>query len=145
MSTANPTVLLAGDTATQSSAVLDWCSGRGCRWQAARSFVEACRLMSQHEFDVVLCQYQLRDRTAFPLLDWLEGSRSTLLFSTRATRNPRWLTVIERGKRCLDMPLLGPADLGKALDRLAGFSGDDFHERKTEQERKGTLEPIGAK
>src|SRR5215469_7351883 len=145
MGTKTATVLLAGEAATRCSTVRDWLICRKCRWQSALSFVEACRLMSQHEFDFVLCQYQLRDRTAFPLLDWLEGSRSTLLFSTRATHNPRWLTVIERGKRCLDRPELGPADLGKALDRLAGFSGDDSHERTREEKRKGVLEPVVAK
>lgn len=62
--------------------------------------------MSQEEFGVVLCQYELADQTAFPLLDWLEGSRSTLLFSTRSRRNARWLPVIERNERCLDRQLL---------------------------------------
>ena len=74
--------------------------------------------MSQREFDLVLCQYELPDRAAFPLLDWLEGSPSTLLFASGAGRRSRWLPVIERGERCLDRPLLKSSDLPDALEKM---------------------------
>jgi hypothetical protein len=74
--------------------------------------------MSHTEFDLVLCQYDLPDRTAFPLLDWLDGSRSTLLFSARSGNGAWWLPVIERGRRCLDRPLLATADLPNALGNM---------------------------
>ena len=72
----------------------------------------------------MLCQYDLPDRTAFPLLDWLEGAPSTLIFAARSGRSGRWLPVVERGKRCLDRPLLRTTDLPSALgDMLDGLVG----------------------
>lgn len=118
------TVLLAGDTPTRSATLRKWSHHLDCNWQFAASFQDACRLMSQREFDLVLCQYELPDRTAFPLLDWLEGSRSTLLFSARAGRNCRWLPVIERGKRCLNRPLLQTMDLPSALRKVLDGHAD---------------------
>ena len=119
MNSTPTTVLLAGDTAARSATLRKWLCRRGCYCQFATSFQDACRLMSQREFDLVLCQYELPDRTAFPLLDWLEGSRSTLLFSAKAGRSSsRWLPVIERGKRCLDRPLLQTTDLPNALGNM---------------------------
>src|SRR4029077_12513520 len=115
MSSTPTTVLLASDTTTRSTMLRKCSPHLDCYWQFASSFEDACRLMSRREFDLVLCQYELPDRTAFPLLDWLEGSRSTLFLSTRAGRGSRWLPVIERGKRCLDRPLLQTKDLPDAF------------------------------
>ena len=120
------TVLLAGDTTSRSATLRKWLSRWGCHCQFAASFREACGLMSQTEFDLVLCHYELPDRTAFPLLDWLDGSRSTLLFSARAGKCTRWLPVIERGKRCLDRPLLQTTDLPDVLGSiLEGHAGSE--------------------
>jgi CheY-like chemotaxis protein len=69
MSSTPTTVLLAGDSATRSTTLRKWSGHLDCYWQFAASFQDACRLMSQREFDLVLCQYELPDRTAFPLLD----------------------------------------------------------------------------
>ena len=136
------TVLMAGDTTSRSATLRKWLRRRGCRCQFVASFREACRLMSQTEFDLVLCQYELSDRTAFPLLDWLDGSRSTLLFSARAGKCTRWLPVIERGKRCLDRALLLTTDLPNALEKmLDGSAGIDAMETAVpakELEKVGT-------
>jgi CheY-like chemotaxis protein len=115
MSGTHTTVLLAGDTAARSATLRKWLSDRRCHFQCAKSFQDACRVLSQGKFDLVLCQYELPDRTAFPLLDWLEGSPSTLIFAAKSGRSSRWLPVVERGKRCLDRPLLRTADLPNTL------------------------------
>ena len=126
MSRTPATVLLAGNTTARSATLWKWLGQRGCNCQFAASFQDACRLMSQKEFDLVLCQYELPDRTAFPLLDWLEGSRSTLLFSAKAGRGRRWLPMIERGKRYLNRPLLQTTDLPYALGNMVdGPLGSD--------------------
>jgi len=118
MSRIPTTVLLASDTTTRSATLRKCSPHLDCYWQFAASFEDACRLMSQREFDLVLCQYELPDRTAFPLLDWLAGSHSTLLFSARAGRGSRWLPVIERGKRCLNRPSLQSMDLPNVLGKM---------------------------
>lgn len=111
------TVLLAGDTASRSATLRRWLGRRGCHCQFATSFAETCRMLSEREFDFVLCQYDLPDRTAFPLLDWLEGSASSLVFA-RSGRGRRWLPVVEGGKRCLDRPLLRTIDLPNTLGNI---------------------------
>jgi signal transduction histidine kinase len=75
------TVLLASDAALRSATLRTWLAQRGCQCQLVTSFEEACRELSQREFDLVLCQYNLPDRTAFPLLDWLEGSANAIKHS----------------------------------------------------------------
>jgi CheY-like chemotaxis protein len=126
MNSTPKTVLLAGDPTTQSATLRKWSGHLDYRWEFAASFQDACRLMSQREFDLVLCQYELPDRTAFPLLDWLEGSRSTLLFSAPAGRGSKWLPMIEHGRRCLDRPLLRTKELPNALGNLLdGHAGSD--------------------
>ena len=143
MNNAPATVLLAGDHATRSSTLRKWSCQLDCYWQFASSFEDACRLMSQKEFDLVLCQYNLRDRTAFPLLDWLEGSRSTLVFAARAGRGSRWLTMIERGQRCLDRPLLQTKDLPTTLASVLKEHPDGDSPR--EEILAGDLEQVGVR
>lgn len=143
MSATPTTVLLVGDTSARSATLRKWLRNRDCRWQFAASFQDACSLMSQSEFDLVLCQYDLPDRTAFPLLDWLEGSRSTLLFSAKGRRGSRWLPVIERGERCLDRPLLRTTDLPNTLGNMVdGPVGSGVMETELTAE---ALEQVGIK
>jgi CheY-like chemotaxis protein len=122
------TVLLAGETAMRSATLRKWLAQRGCHCQLVISFEDACRALSQREFDLVLCQYNLPDRTAFPLLDWLEGSSSTLIFA-RCGRGSSWLPIVERGRRCLDRPLLGATELPAALEQILDGSVDRDIER----------------
>ena len=110
-------VLLAGRTALRSVTLRKWLGQRGCHCQFVGSFEDVCSALSKKEFDLVLCQYDLPDRTAFPLLDWLDASLSTLIFAGSG-RNRRWLPVVERGKRCLDRPLLRTTDLPAALGAI---------------------------
>ena len=143
MSSTPTTVLLAGDTTTRSATLRKWSGHLDYRWEFAASFQDACRLMSQREFDLVLCQYELPDRTAFPLLDWLEGSHSTLLFSTRARKGSRWLPVIERGKRCLDRPLLQTKELPNAFGNM--LDGNAESDSMGGRVSTGELEQVDAR
>jgi|SRR5690348_821665 CheY-like chemotaxis protein len=118
-----PRVLLAGDAGTASTALCKWMARRGCHCQFAASFEDVRKILSQAEFDLVLCQYALPDRTAFPLLEWLAGTRSTLLYSADYGEKARWLPVIERGQRCLDRASLGINDLPDALAGLLAGQG----------------------
>lgn len=116
-------VLLAGYLGIQSAVLRQWLARRDCECQLAASFEDVCRSLSQAEFDLVFCRYDLPDRTAFPLLDWLEGTRSTLFFYASSGRDNRWLPVIERGERCLDRPLLRTADLPDVLAHILEGDG----------------------
>jgi len=99
-------VLLVGEAANNSLQLLQWLKRRGCSCEVAQSYREAFNLVSRTQFDLVLSQYQLPDRTAFPLLDWLVGSPATLFFSARVENGFLWLKMLERGKRCISAPAL---------------------------------------
>jgi hypothetical protein len=55
------TVLLAGGNPESFTEVLSWLYKRGCRCQFAVYFEDACRLISNTEFDLVLSEYRLPD------------------------------------------------------------------------------------
>jgi len=108
------TVLLVGEP-RNSRHLLQWLNRRGCRCHSAQSYQDACNLTARAQFDLVLSEYQLADRTAFPLLDWFIGSSATLFFSTRVEDGSLWLKMLERGNRSVGAPLLRSIDLTKAL------------------------------
>ena len=119
MNNASAYVLLAGDTPARSTIVRKWLKKTRCSFRVAASYDEACAQLAQSEFDLVLCKYELPDRTAFPLLDWLEGSASSLVFCAKSGRESRWLPMIEHGERCLGRLLLRAANLPGTLDQLS--------------------------
>ena len=94
-------VLLMGDAVVRCSTVRKWLGRRRFHCQFAPSFEDACTAFLQRDFDLVVCQYDLPDRTAFPLLDWLEESPSTLVFAN-SSHNRRWLPVVVQGTRSLN-------------------------------------------
>src|SRR5712692_11336414 len=104
-------VLLVGETGRGSLRLLDWLHQRGCRCHFAASFREACSLISRTQFDLVLSQYQLPDRTAFPLLESLTGSPTTFFLSTPVEDGCLWLPMLDHGERCVGAPLLRSSDL----------------------------------
>lgn len=73
--------LLLGESARSSFQLLQWLDNIGCQCRFASTYREACTLISQMAFELVISQLELPDRTAYPLLDWLRGSTATLFFS----------------------------------------------------------------
>jgi len=97
--------------------MMNWLYKRGCQCHFAMSCQEACSLISHTQFDLVLSQYQLPDRTAFPMLDWLAGSPATLFLSTPVENGCLWLPMLERGERCVGASLLRSNDMPEALGK----------------------------
>jgi hypothetical protein len=119
-------VLLVGEVPGSSLELLLWLYERGCRCHFATSYRDACSLISRTQFDLVLSQYRLPDRTAFPLLDCLIGSPATLFLSTVEESGGLWWPMLERGKRCIGAPLLRPNAFNEALAKMLGAeSGPD--------------------
>jgi CheY-like chemotaxis protein len=113
-------VLLVGQTSRSSSQLTNWLYKQGCRCHFATSCQEARNLISRRQFDLVLSQYQLPDRTAFPLLDWLAGSPATLFLSTAVENGCLWLPMLERDERCIGAPLLRSSEFTGALAEVLG-------------------------
>ena len=118
MSTRLISVLLVGEALENFPQLLRWLDGRECRCQFAQSYRDACNLVSCTQFDLVLSQYQLPDRTAFPLLDRLVGfSHDSVFLRTGRTRPPR-VEGLERGQRCIAKPVFPSDALTGALARV---------------------------
>ena len=116
-------VLVAGETAKSFLQLLVWLYERGCRCYFGTSYRDALNLVSSTQFDLVLSQYQLRDRTSFPLIDRLAGSPASLFLSTQVEDDFLWLKMLERGKHCVGAPLLRSNDLIAALAKELGIVG----------------------
>lgn len=123
-------VLVVGEIPRSSLELLFRLYEQGCRCHFATSYRDACSLIARIKFDLVLSQYQLPDRTAFSLLDWLIGSPATLFFSTVVESGCLWLPMLEHGKRCVGAPLLRPIDFNQALAKVLGAEGRS-HEVET--------------
>jgi CheY-like chemotaxis protein len=113
-------VLLVGEVPRSSVELLLWFYERGCRCHFATSYRDASSLISRTQFDLVLSQYWLPDRTALSLSDWLLGSPATLFLSTVAESGCLWLPVLELGKRCVGAALLRPNAFNQALAKMLG-------------------------
>jgi CheY-like chemotaxis protein len=116
-------VLVVGEIPRSALELLFRLYEQGCRCHFATSYRDACSLIARIKFDLVLSQYQLPDRTAFSLLDWLIGSPATLFFSTVVETGCLWLPILERGKRCAGAHLLRPTDFNEALTKVLGVEG----------------------
>src|SRR5215475_165647 len=75
-------ILLVGENAITAPEVMRWIENNNAHCEFAFSCHEACMLAAAKDFDVVLSEYHLLDRTALPLLDSLSGSSSTLYMCT---------------------------------------------------------------
>jgi CheY-like chemotaxis protein len=111
-------VLLVGDGICRSPRLVQWLADRRCHCEFAASYRDACSVLSRADFDIVLSEYQLPDRTAYPLVDWLVGTAATLFFCARVEGDFLWLKMLEQGERRLDVPVLRSNDVARALSQV---------------------------
>lgn len=117
MSVVGVEVLLVGPTVRASSQLLQWLGSRECEchFHFATTCKEACGLLSRSGYDLVLSEYDLPDRAAYPLLDKLIGSTSTLFLSAIVENGYLWVPALLRGRRWPDSRMLRPGELREAL------------------------------
>jgi hypothetical protein len=123
-------VLLVAEAARSSLQLPLWLYEHGCECHFATSYRDACYLISHAQFDLALSQYQLPDRKAFSLLDRLIGSPVTLFLCTVVESGCLWLSMLERGKRCVGAPVRRSSDFNEALAKILGVEGS-FEEMET--------------
>jgi len=108
-------ILLVGETAQSCLQLMHWLERRGCRCHFASSCKDACRLISDMRFDFVLSHFELPDRSAYPLLQKLIGSTTSLFFSTRVENGCLWLPTLAKGRRWQDTKVLRPNEFAVAM------------------------------
>lgn len=110
-------ILLVGETAASSLQLTQWLERRGSKCRFASSCKEACRLLSQAKFDFVLSHYELPDRSAYPILEKLIGSTTSLFFSTRIENGCLWWPALAKGRKWPAARVLRPNEFAVALGR----------------------------
>jgi DNA-binding NtrC family response regulator len=143
-------ILVVGETAQSSLELTQWLERRGCHCHFASSCIEACRLISGFEFDFVLSHCELPDRTAYPLLEKLIGSTTTLFYSTRIENGCLWLPALAKGKNWPHAKVLRPNEfavvLGRALEDACSRSNEappGIPPIETEATRFANLKSVG--
>jgi hypothetical protein len=91
---------------------------QGCICHLATTSQEACKLVGEQKFDLVLSQLELPDRTVYPLIDRLAGSPASLYYSQAVEDGCWWLPAIRWGKRCFGVPALRPSEFIGVLDKV---------------------------
>jgi hypothetical protein len=110
-------VLLVGQTVQRCPELHCWLDNRELRYEYAEFYHDTRSRISRRQFDLVISEYQLPDRTAFPLLDVLAGSPATLFFSRALATDFLWLLMLDRGRRCVGAPVVRSSNLHGALDQ----------------------------
>lgn len=113
-----PQVLLAGQTASDALALAENLGRWGCDLHVATTFEEACALLAERPFDLVLSDIRLADGSAYPLVTMLVGSNSTLYFFQPVREGCWWLPAVLRGEYRWGAPALRPTEFVRTLERL---------------------------
>lgn len=111
-------ILLVGENLQRCSELHRWLYNRDLQCDYSRLYQDACRQISHRQFDLVISEYRLPDRSAFPLLDMLAGSPATLFFSRALKNDFLWLRMLDRGRRCVGAPVVRLSNLHGALDAV---------------------------
>lgn len=138
MSVVGVEVLLVGPRARGSSQLLQWLGSCECECHFATTCKEACALLSRSDYDLVLSEYDLPDRAAYPLLEKLIGSTTTLFLSAIVENGFLWVPALLRG-RWPDSHMLRPDELREALSKVLKKVRHD----KVEQEEMAHAAALG--
>jgi CheY-like chemotaxis protein len=95
-----------------------WLETRGCHCHLAASFQEACLLLEQESFDLVLSPFRLRDGTAHQLIGSLLGRPTTLFCSHPVERGSWWLPAVKNGMDCFGTAAIRSGQFGSFLDQV---------------------------
>ena len=117
-------ILLVGEGLNQHSQVAQCLACWGAERQYASSVRQACALLKEQAFDLVISQLKLTDGPASQMIPLLEGSPVTLFCSQPVAIGCWWLPVMEGGKLCWGAPGLRAKEFGELLHRMvtAGLS-----------------------
>jgi hypothetical protein len=113
-----PQVLLAGETASDATALAEHLQRWGCEMYVATTFEDACELLADRSCDLVLSDIRLADGSAYPLVTMLVGSGTTLYFFQPVREGCWWLPAVRRGEYCWGAPALRPAEFARALEQI---------------------------
>jgi len=88
---------------------------RGCHCSFEPSIESAIKLVSQNDFDLIVCTIPFEEE--HPFISQLVGSKCTVLYCHPVQGT--WLPIMSHGKKCFGAPALSPIAVIELVDRLA--------------------------
>jgi len=111
-------ILLVGEGLDQHSQVAQCLACWGAERHYASSVRQACALLKEQAFDLIISRLKLTDGSALQMAPLLEGSPATLFCSQPVAIGCWWLPVVESGKLCWGMPGLRAKEFGELLHQM---------------------------
>lgn len=111
-------ILLVGGSLNQHSQFAQRLACWGAECQHAPSCSQACALLKEQTFDLVISRMKLTDGSAAQMIPLLEGSPCTLFCSQPVAIDYWWLPIIEKGKLCWGAPGLRAKEFGELLHAM---------------------------
>jgi hypothetical protein len=111
-------ILLVGDGLSRHSQIAQRLACWGAEGQYASSCTQACALLKEQTFDVIISRLKMKDGPASRMIPLLQGSPATLFCSQPVAVGCWWLPVMERGKLCWGAPGLRAKEFGEVLRRI---------------------------
>jgi hypothetical protein len=108
-------ILLVGESLNQHSQIAQRLACWGADRQYASSCSQACTLLKEQAFDLVISRLKLTDGSAAQMIPLLEGSPATLFCSQPVAIGCWWLPIIDRGRLCWGAPGLRAKEFGELL------------------------------
>jgi len=112
-----PKVLLVGESLNQYSRLAGLLTKWGGECRFATSHEEACALLGQQTFELVISEMHPMDGSALRLIPLLEGSPTSLFCFHAIEDSCLWMPVVERGQNCWGAPALRPSAFARVLRR----------------------------
>jgi hypothetical protein len=112
-------VLLVGPDFEFGQSLPDRLHEWGFRCQFAGTARMAYELTCSQQIDVVLATTHLPDGSAFGLVESLSGLAVTAFLCVPVEDSCFWLPAIDRGRVCLGLPALRPAEFARAIRALS--------------------------
>ena len=109
-------VLLITDNPRGSSYLTERLVKHGCGCDFAGSLGEAASRIRANVYDLVLSATRLHDGGAFPLMDLLEGSDTTLFYFHPVEEGCWWLPGLRHGRKCYGSSAFRQSDFVPILD-----------------------------
>ncbi len=112
-----PKILLVGESLNQHSHLADLLTNWGGECRFATSHKEACDLLGQQAFELVLSEMHPMDGSVLRMIPLLEGSPTSLFCFHPIEDSCLWMPVVERGQSCWGAPALRPGEFARVLRR----------------------------
>jgi hypothetical protein len=116
MNATEPRVLLIGENSQGSLHLIKRLAGRGCDCRFATSYQDAISWLTAQDFDLVLSPMRIDDRSVFPLIGLLEGSRTTWFCFQAVEEGCWWLPTLRFGQKCFGSNALRASEFVPSLD-----------------------------